>query len=267
MPFGVFSDERYHLVDGNDGIASGLAARLSRPVELGLKLTRVRRIPDGRIELVFKQGSQTVTRRHQFAVLTLPFSVLRGVELDAGLQLPAWKRTAINQLGYGTNAKQMVAFNGPFWRGLGSDGTSYSDLANHQNTWETNHSRATASRAVLTDYASGSRGAGMNPGNVQSEAGRFVTALDQVFPGALATATRSEGKYVAHLAHWPSNPLSLGSYTCYLPGQFTTIAGNEGKPIGNLFFAGEHTNSFYDWQGFMEGACLSGIDAANGLLD
>ncbi|MGE4053208.1 MAG: FAD-dependent oxidoreductase, partial [Vicinamibacterales bacterium] len=104
MPFGVFSDERYHLVDGNDGIASGLAARLSRPVELGLKLTRVRRIPDGRIELVFKQGSQTVTRRHQFAVLTLPFSVLRGVELDAGLQLPAWKRTAINQLGYGTNA-------------------------------------------------------------------------------------------------------------------------------------------------------------------
>jgi len=26
------------------------------------------------------------------------------------------------------------------------------------------------------------------------------------------------------------------------------------------FFAGEHTNSFYEWQGFMEGACLSGID-------
>ena len=43
---------------------------------------------------------------------------------------------------------------------------------------------------------------------------------------------------------------------------FTTIAGNEGKPVGNLFFAGEHANSFYAWQGFMEGALLSGIDAA-----
>jgi monoamine oxidase len=32
--------------------------------------------------------------------------------------------------------------------------------------------------------------------------------------------------------------------------------------VGNLFFAGEHTNSFYEWQGFMEGAVLSGLAAA-----
>ena len=61
-------------------------------------------------------------------------------------------------------------------------------------------------------------------------------------------------------------PVSLGSYTCYLPGQFTTIAGNEGKPVGNLYFAGEHANSFYDFQGCMEGAALSGIDAAAAIL-
>jgi len=67
------------------------------------------------------------------------------------------------------------------------------------------------------------------------------------------------------MEHWPSNPLTLGSYTCYRPGQFTTIAGNEGKPVGNLFFAGEHANSFYEWQGFMEGAALSGVAAANAV--
>ena len=85
-------------------------------------------------------------------------------------------------------------------------------------------------------------------------------------PGAAANVKRSGGNYLAHLEHWPSNPLTRGSYTCYLPGQFTTIAGNEGKPVGNLLFAGEHTNSFYDWQGFMEGALLSGIDAAKAIL-
>jgi monoamine oxidase len=69
-----------------------------------------------------------------------------------------------------------------------------------------------------------------------------------------------------HLEHWPSNPLTRGSYTCYRPRQFTTIAGHEGTPVGNLYFAGEHTNSFYDWQGFMEGAALSGIDAAQQIL-
>jgi hypothetical protein len=55
-------------------------------------------------------------------------------------------------------------------------------------------------------------------------------------------------------------------YTCYRPGQFTTIAGHEGTSVGNVHFAGEHTNSFYEWQGFMEGAALSGIDVAARIL-
>ncbi len=86
-PFGISSDERYHLVDGNDGIAAGLAASLARPVQLGLSLRRVRRRSDGRIELTFAQGAGTVTRAHDRVVLALPFSVLRGVDLDASLGL------------------------------------------------------------------------------------------------------------------------------------------------------------------------------------
>jgi monoamine oxidase len=46
----------------------------------------------------------------------------------------------------------------------------------------------------------------------------------------------------------------------------TTIANLEGKPVGNLFFAGEHASSFYEWQGFMEGSATSGITAAQQLL-
>ena len=105
-----------------------------------------------------------------------------------------------------------------------------------------------------------------NPSRVQQEATAFLSDLDLVFPGAFAAARRDErGRIVAHLEHWPSNPFSRGSYTCYLPKQFTSIAGNEGKPIGNLFFAGEHTDSFDSWQGFMEGAALSGLAAANAI--
>lgn len=266
MPFGVFSDERYHIVNGNDAIAQGIAAGLPRPVEYGLSLVRIRKRTDGRIELVFKKGATTVVRAHDAVVVTLPFSVLRSIDLDASLGLPDWKTKAIQELGYGRNAKQMVGFDGPFWRRLGAEGTSYSDLANCQTTWETNPSRATASHAVLTDYASGKRAEGMNTADPQAEAAKFVTGLEAVFPGAVALATKNGDTYLSHLEHWPSNPLSRGSYTCYQPGQFTTIAGNEGKPVGNLFFAGEHTNSFYDSQGFMEGAALSGIDAANAII-
>jgi monoamine oxidase len=91
--------------------------------------------------------------------------------------------------------------------------------------------------------------------------------LDNIFPGTRAAVARdASGRFRVHLEHWPSNPLTRGSYTCYRPGQFTSIAGNEGAPIGNRYFAGEHANSFYEWQGFMEGAALSGIQAAKEIL-
>ncbi|MBA3502143.1 MAG: FAD-dependent oxidoreductase [Deltaproteobacteria bacterium] len=265
-PFGVFSDERFHVVEGNDKIATGIAARMKRQPDFGMVLERVKKTSAGRIELTFRKGNQSIVRTHDKVVLALPFTVLRTVALDASLGLPAWKTLAINQLGYGDNAKQMIGFNGPVWAEQGCDGGTYSDLPNLQATWETNPTNATTARAVLTDYASGARGLRLDPTKVQLEADRFLTDLDKVLPGAKARATKVSGKYVAHIEQWSSNPLSRGSYTCYRPGQFTTIAENEGTAVGNLHFAGEHTNSFYEWQGFMEGALLSGIDAAAGVL-
>ena len=265
MPFGVFSDERYHIVEGNDRIGHGLAADLPRPVHLAHRLTRVARRSDGRIELTFDSSDGPAVAAFDHVVLTLPFSVLRDVDLAAS-GLPPWKRDAIDLLGYGTNAKMMVGFDGPYWRRLGASGASYSDLPHHQTTWETHPTGAKSSHAVLTDYSSGVRGASLNSLDVSGEANLFLGDLERVLPGALTHVARDGGVVRAHLEHWPSNPLTKGSYTCYKPGQFTSIAGREGTRVGNLHFAGEHANSFYEFQGFMEGACVSGLDAANEIL-
>jgi monoamine oxidase len=261
-PFGVWSDERFHVVEGNDRIATGIHALCAQPAELEMRLEAARKTAAGRIELTFRRGSTSIVRTHDHVVLAVPFTVLRGVTLDASLGIPDWKRRAIDELGYGDNAKMMVGFQGPYWGELGSSGASYSDLPNHQTTWETNWTKATSEHAILTDYSGGVRGKNLDPKKPQVEAGRFLADLDKVFPGAAAAASVSDGKYVVHLEHWPSNPLTKGSYTCYTPGQFTELCGNEGPAVGNLHFAGEHANSFYEWQGFMEGALLSGIAAA-----
>lgn len=265
-PFGVFSDERYHIVEGNQSIPKGIADKLAGQIRYGARLVAARRTAAGLIELTLAQGGATVVASYDAVVIAVPFTALQNVSLHASLQIPAWKAAAIAELGYGMNAKMMVGFNGPVWRALGGDGASYSNLPNHQATWETNPSRATATRAVLTDYGSGDRGERLDPTKVQLEAGRFVADLDRVYPGAAAAATKAQGNYLAHLEHWPSNPSTLGSYTCYLPGQFTSIADAEGVRVQNLHFAGEHANSFYEWQGFMEGACLSGLRAAGEIL-
>jgi monoamine oxidase len=233
-------------------------------IEFERNLVRLAKTAAGQIELTFEGGT---VRRHDAVVISIPFSVLRNVTLDSSLALPAWKLAGIQQLGYGTNAKMMIQFNAQPWRQAGSNGTCYSDQPNVQATWETNHANSAPNRAILTDYSSGNRGAALDPTQVHVEATRFLSALDAIYPGAFALATRDgSGKFVAHLEHWPSNPRTRGSYTCYLPGQFTSIAGTEGKPVDNLYFAGEHANSFYEWQGFMEGAALSGVQAAEQIL-
>ena len=263
-PFGIYSNERYHVVDGNEGVAKGLRDRLQGAVLQNHRLVKVLREATGRLVLSFKEGNKTVTRRCDAVVLAIPFSTLRLVELDPSLALPAWKRYAIDNLVYGTNAKTMIGFDGRPWQAAGSNGAVYATgLRDVQVVWETNPTRASASRGVLTDYSGGLRGASLDPRRVQRQAQDFLAGLEWVIPGVTGGASRlAGGDLRAHLEHWPSLPLALGSYTCNHPGYFTTIANNEGKPVGNVFFAGEHANSFYEWQGFMEGAALSGVATA-----
>ncbi len=288
--FGVFNDERYHLVEGSDAVAANIRNRLEGPVEMGTFLQRLSRNASGRYVLEF-QGVST-PQYADAVVLAIPFSVLRGVVLDASLGLSTNKLRAINNLGYGNNAKTVVSFTGRPWFDLHHrNGFAYSDLPNVQNTWETNYTRAGAT-SILTDYAGGDRGRALQvsasgfsyclschgtPPNFlpptltktvpQTQIDNFLTDLDKIFPGAKAAASLdANNHYIANRGHWLPQAYSRGSYTCYRPGQFTSIAGLEGQSAGLLKFAGEQANSFYEWQGFMEGAALSGLAAAGEIL-
>lgn len=268
-PFGVFSDERFHIVEGNDAVPRRLAAALPQPVRLGHRLLRVARVADGRIRLSFATAGGTVETLHAAVVLTLPAPAMRQVQFDASVGLPPAKRRAIEQLDYGTSSKLMVGFRGrPWFERQGSNGASYSDLANHQSTWETQPSLAiNYQRGVLTDFSGGERGARLDPTRLQAEASAFLGDLDRVYPGSAALALRdSRNRAVAHLENWSRLPLFGGGYTSNQPGYFTTLEGLYAQPVGKLYFAGEHTDSFYSCQGFMEGALLSGARAADEVL-
>jgi monoamine oxidase len=200
-------------------------------------------------------------------VLAIPMAVLRTVDLDPTLGLSADKQRAIATVGVGTNAKTMVGFTGvPWLQQHHAVGAFFTDLAGAQSGWETNPSQHGA-RSILTDFAAGTRGRTLRTDRVPQQVAAWLAALDQLWPGVSAAAARNGRDVAAVLAHWPSSPWSRGSYSCYAPGQFTGIAGLEGQRAGDLHFAGEHADSFYSWQGFMEGACLSGLATAGAILD
>jgi monoamine oxidase len=66
-------------------------------------------------------------------------------------------------------------------------------------------------------------------GSVQEQVAVFLADLERLYRGVGDAAVTNGGQFVAHLEHWPSNPLAQGAYTCYLPVQFTSVAGLESR--------------------------------------
>lgn len=140
-----------------------------------------------------------------------------------GLELPAWKRLAIDNAAMGDNSKMMIGFRQPYWYVRhASNGTGSSDQASLQNTWETNPVNGSDTRAVLTHHAGGALARSLRPDTVQADAGAFLGDLERVLPGANEGVRRdADGKVLAFTENWSLNPLSRGSCTYARPGYFT----------------------------------------------
>jgi monoamine oxidase len=256
-PFKVFgdSDERFHVRGGNDQIPTGLAKALGDRVETGARLEAISRAADGSLRCSVRRGQSSDTLVAEHVLIAMPFTVLRDVKLD--LELPPVKQRAIQELGYGTNAKLLVGFSDRVWRTAGgSNGSVMTDLP-FQLTWEPTRMLPGKS-GVLTDFTGGRHGIELAQGTPTQQADAFVRDLERVFPG-VAERRIGETRF-----HWPTFPWTKGSYACYLPGQWTAFSGAEGERVGNLHFAGEHCSA--DFQGYMEGGAETGARAADEIL-
>jgi monoamine oxidase len=250
------SNEKYHVIGGNDQIPSRLASLLGDQVQLGTQLTALAKNDDGTWTLTTKAGSRTSSQVADHVVLTLPFTLLRKVDLsDAGF--PALKTTAINQLAMGTNSKLQLQFTDRHWRSLGGNGDSYSDTG-YQSTWEV--TRAQPGRSgILVDYTGGDIGAAFGSLSPAAYAQRFLGQIEPVFPGITA---KWNGRVT--LDFWKSYPWTLGSYSYWKVGQYTGFSGVEKEAVGSCHFAGEHTSQ--DFQGYLNGAVETGNRAADEVL-
>jgi monoamine oxidase len=252
------SDERFHVRGGNDSIVRALGAKLDDAIQASCVLEAIRQSADGRYTLSFKRDSGAFEASASRVVLALPFTTLRNVRLD--VELPTAKRRAINELGYGTNAKLMIGFNERIWHTRHSlGGATYSDLA-CQTTWETSRMQP-GSAGILTNFTGGRHGVEIGQGTAKSQADRTTGQLDAIFPGLSAARA---GMREARM-HWPTHLWTLGSYACFRPGQWTTLRGAVGERVGNLHFAGEHCA--FDNQGFMEGGVETGEWVAQAIVD
>jgi monoamine oxidase len=278
--FRVFgsSDERYHIVGGNERLPQAIAGVLaSGTVQLNTALTGIVHNLDNTYTLTLKSGGSTTTRVVDRVIMAIPFSVLRGIlgssnSAYAAAGFTSLKQTAITQLGYGKNAKLQLQFNSRLWNTSGpwglSTGTSYSDTG-YQNTWDVTRAQ-NGDTGILVDYTGGGvplasfSGDPTNQDTVNQFAATFLSQLEPVFPGISA---QWNGR--ATLDVPLANPFLLGSYSYWKVGQYTLFSGYEGarQPdvnTGKCHFAGEHCST--NFQGFMEGGAEEGARAAGEIL-
>jgi monoamine oxidase len=258
-PFEVFgaSDERFHVRGGNDRIVQELGKRLNAFIETGTVLEALEQRGDGSFAATMARNGSSTTTVASHVVLAVPFTVLRDVKLS--VPLPPVKLRAINELGYGTNAKLMVGFSARPWRNVHKcNGSIFTDLP-FQLTWETSRLQPGAS-GLLTNFTGGNHGVELGQGTEESQANALVDQLERVVPGVRnARAGMTQARF-----HWPTHQWTRGSYAGYLPGQWTGIRGEEGSSVGRLHFAGEHCSLAA--QGFMEGGCETGQEVAKAIL-
>ena len=252
------SDEKYHVVGGNDQIPARMAELLAGQITPGSELVAIRRRADGAYTLTFDQGARTTTRTADRVVLALPFAILRSAVDYSKAGFSDLKRTAIEELGMGMNSKLNVQFKTRHWHSLRSNGETFADTG-YQNTWEVSRAQP-GTAGILVEYTGGTIAASFDSGNPGTHAKRFLDQIEPVLPGL---SKQWNGR--ATVDSWSTNhPWTKGSYSFWKVGQYTKFAGIEREREGNCHFAGEHTS--VDFQGYLNGAVESGERAAAEIL-
>ncbi|HUZ88057.1 MAG TPA: NAD(P)/FAD-dependent oxidoreductase [Candidatus Baltobacterales bacterium] len=273
--YGV-SDERYHILGGNQQLPQAIASYIQSATPQCTVLTQWRMTAiavnkDGSITCSFSTPSGSAQQTFDEVILTMPFGVLRGLDYS-GAKFDPLKKTAITQLGYGTNTKMNLQFNSRFWNSTGawpgvSDGNIYTDLP-FENAWDATRGQA-GSTGIVVLFTGGSIGAQVKLPQPYLTTGQSQTALHYV----QQYLANLETVWPGATAHWNgeatvstpwSDPNLLGSYACWTTGQYTGFSGYERARQGNIHFAGEHCS--INFQGFMEGGAEEGERAADEII-
>lgn len=245
------SDERFKIKGGNSALIKALEQKLKNQIRFKSKLTALKKSGDS-YQLTF-EGAEPVTA--DYVLLTLPFTMLRNVQVDAGF--PETKNRIIKELGYGTNSKLLFEMSDRIWRSRKSSGYLFNEII--QNGWDNSQlQKENKGEGGYTVFLGGKAGHELkkDPADFEKYIPAFMGAFN-VKPGSIVI------KQDPDVFNWSSHKYTGGSYACYKTGQWD-LAKEMMQPAGNVFFAGEHCSE--KCQGFMNGGAETGRVAAEALV-
>jgi monoamine oxidase len=234
------SPERWQKIKGGtDLLPRAFAEKLAGKIHYGAPVVRIEQdVKQARV--VFLQGGRQQSLTGDSVICTIPFSVLRDLELPA---LSERKKEIIRSVQYDAVSRVYLQTRNRFWEDNGLNGFAFTSGAIEiwQPTWS-----QPGPRGILMTYA--------RPGEAEritrlKEKDRIDTTLRQLnemFPGLRENFERGATKC------WLEDEWSRGAWAFVGMADFFTAAAREGR----IHFAGEHLSPWFSW---MQGALSSGL--------
>ena len=234
--------ERWQKIKGgSDMLPRAFAKRLESKIIYGAPVVRIEQ--DAKVaRVVFSKGGAQQTLSADAVLVTIPFSVLRKLDLPA---LSERKRDVIKRVHYDAVSRVYLQAKNRFWEAKGLNGFAFTSGAIEiwQPTWD-----QPGPRGILMTYA--------RPGEAEritrlKEPERIETTLkqlDEIFSGLRANFERGATKC------WLDDEWSRGAWALVGFTDFATAIAVEGR----IHFAGEHLSPWASW---MQGALSSGLRA------
>ena len=236
----------YKMEGGNSRLVNALAAQVGNAsIHLNMAVERIAQ----------RAGRVTVTAGGRdfsadACICTVPARVLDKITFDP--PLPRAQSEAADRLQYARIIKNSVLFRERFWGP--EDFSLVSDVTSHYYFHSTKDQPG--KRGILCSYAIGEKADVLAAQSTQRRSDiitRDLLPLNKRAP-ELAANIQSYA--------WQRDRYTRGAYAFYRPGQWFTLRPILQRPHGKVLFAGEH---LADWQGFMEGAVVTGEAAAKAL--
>ncbi|KAL2890149.1 flavin containing amine oxidoreductase [Ceratocystis lukuohia] len=206
-----------------------------------------------------------------YVVCSIPLGVLKAGNVCFDPPLPEWKKGAIKRIGYGVLNKVILTYQEAFWE---TDRDIFGILRDPLNPESVSQEEYAESRGRFFQWFNVSSSSGL-PCLLALMAGKAGYAAEKeddksLVQEATTLLRKVFGKHVPYpkeaiITRWASDKYSFGSYSSCGPemewDDYDTLA----KPLGNLFFAGEHTIGTHP--ATVHGAYISGLRAASEVFD
>lgn len=245
-----FTDVVY-LSGGMDRLPKSFLPELWPHIRFGSKVVSIGQDSEG-VTVQYQNASGRALMRADHAVVTLPFSVLRHIEITPAVS--RGKQRAIRQLYYDASTKIFLQSRSRFWETKDGifGGGSVTDMP-IRFLYYPDHGRNTSRGVLLASYSWGEdaqRWASLSP------ADRITQAIENV--SLMHPEIRDEFEVGASKV-WHDDEFAGGAFALFDPGQQTHLYSHIIEPEGRLHFAGEHASLAHAW---IQGAIESGLRAA-----